>query len=90
MNEKTKDQKSPAVEIRKISFDGIMPWEDVQLLTGLSRPTIWRLEREGRFPARVQISSNRVGWYGHEIKAWLESRPRVGISPCEIESGATK
>lgn len=48
--------------------------------TGLSDSTIWREEREGRFPQRVQISPNRVGWYEDEINDWIESRPRMGTA----------
>jgi len=45
-------------------------------LTGLSDPTIWRRERAGDFPQRIQLSPNRVGWFEDEIEAWQESRPR--------------
>jgi predicted DNA-binding transcriptional regulator AlpA len=30
--------------------------------TGLSRSTIWRLERQGVFPKHRRISANAVGW----------------------------
>ena len=46
--------------------------------TGLSGTTIWRMENRGEFPARVQISENRVGWYSDEIDEFIESRPRIG------------
>lgn len=46
-------------------------------LTGLSRVTLWRLERDGNFPRRVQLSQNTVGWKASEVDEWLESRPRV-------------
>ncbi len=47
-------------------------------LAGLSRPSIYRLERDGRFPKRVQISDNAVGWYEREVLAWRARRPRRG------------
>ena len=50
---------------------------EVIKLTGLSRATIHRRERAGRFPNRVQISDNAVGWYEREVRAWLDSRPRA-------------
>ena len=43
---------------------------------GLSGPQIWRLEKAGNFPARVQISAGAIGWYEDEIDAWIEARPR--------------
>jgi prophage regulatory protein len=40
----------------------------------LSDPTIWRLERAGRFPRRLQLGGNSVGWLEEEIDAWLAER----------------
>ena len=53
--------------------------KDVVKLTGLSRVTVWRLSRdpENDFPASIQITENRVGWFENEVIEWLESRPRV-------------
>mgnify|MGYP002813704002 CR=1 FL=1 len=45
-------------------------------LTGLSRTTIWRLERAGTFPSRIRLSENSVGWLAQEISNWLAARPR--------------
>ena len=42
--------------------------------TGLSRSTIWRLERRGAFPRHRRISTNAVGWLEHEVDEWVESR----------------
>ena len=44
--------------------------------TGLSRTTIWRLERAGNFPQRIRLGAASVGWSAEEIDAWLASRPR--------------
>lgn len=44
----------------------------------LSRTTLWRMERAGLFPIRIQISPNRVGWIEAEIDAWLEERKSSG------------
>ena len=45
--------------------------------TGLSRSTIWRLERRGAFPLHRRISTNAVGWLEHEVDEWVESRMKV-------------
>jgi prophage regulatory protein len=42
--------------------------------TGLSRSTLWRLERRGDFPPHRQISTNAVGWLEEEVNAWIRSR----------------
>ena len=44
--------------------------------TGLSRTTIWRLERAGLFPLRRRIGRQAVGWLASDINDWLASRPR--------------
>ena len=35
---------------------------------------ILRLEKQGKFPRRIRIGARRVGWWLHEILAWLGSR----------------
>jgi len=47
--------------------------------TGFGRTSLWRKGRnpEDDFPAAVQVSDNKIGWYEDEIAAWLESRPRL-------------
>jgi prophage regulatory protein len=47
----------------------------VMQVTGLSRMTIYRLERAGKFPERRQLSENSVAWLESDIVAWAESRP---------------
>ena len=48
--------------------------------TGLSRSTIWRLERRGEFPRHRRISSNAVAWVEAEVADWIRSRvnPEAG------------
>ena len=52
----------------------ILRWSDLQPIIGCSRQTIWRMEREGTFPKRIQINSGSVGWLEHEVEAWLADR----------------
>lgn len=47
---------------------------EVVEITGLSRTTIWRVERKGEFPARVQLSENSVGWRESEVKEWIRTQ----------------
>ncbi len=44
-------------------------------ITGLSEVTLWRLEREGKFCQRRQLSKNSVGYLLSEVNAWMEARP---------------
>jgi predicted DNA-binding transcriptional regulator AlpA len=60
--------------------------------TGLSKATIYRLERKGSFPMHVKLTPTRSAWAEHEIDAYLENllalrqqpkpqRSRRGVSP---------
>ena len=42
--------------------------------TGLSRSTIWRLERNGGFPKHRRISANVVAWVEQEVMSWIHSK----------------
>ena len=42
--------------------------------TGLSRSTIWRLERLGDFPRHRRISANAVAWVEEEVMIWIHSK----------------
>jgi prophage regulatory protein len=40
----------------------------------VSRTTLWRMERAGGFPRRIQISANRIGWLEADVDEWLAER----------------
>ena len=52
---------------------------ELQRLVPLSRTTLWRLERAGKFPRRIAISKKRVAWRRTAIEAWLERRAVASI-----------
>lgn len=41
---------------------------------GLSDATIWRMEKSGKFPKRLSLGGNSVGWLDHEIEEWFEKK----------------
>ena len=41
---------------------------------GLSRMHLYRLERAGGFPKRVQLGPNSVGWLEDELDEWIRER----------------
>lgn len=59
--------------------DRIIRLEVVLYLTGLSRTTIWRLQRAGKFPKSRKLSARAVGWLESEITGWMA---RAGGSSC--------
>lgn len=46
----------------------------VSALTGLSKSTRWRLEKDGCFPKKRQLSAKSVGWLAPEIEEWIKTR----------------
>lgn len=56
----------------------LLTLRQVAELVGLSRTTIWRLERSGQFPRRRQVSTKAVRWNQAEILGWINSRPVAG------------
>lgn len=54
---------------------------DVQAMTGLSRSTIFRLEKAKKFPPRVRLTENSVAWRADEVREWCESRPLASTAP---------
>lgn len=52
----------------------ILAREQVRALVGMSRSTLYAEVQEGRFPAPIKTSPNRVGWVEAEIMEWIEQR----------------
>jgi len=71
-----------AAVARHERFDGVplrfIRFAGVRDRTGLSRSTIWRLERRGVFPKHRRLSANAVGWLEAEIDDWVRSRVANG------------
>ena len=54
--------------------EAIIRERECKRISGLSRSTRWRLEREGKFPRRRKISDGASGWLWSELAAWLAER----------------
>ncbi|WP_210512922.1 helix-turn-helix transcriptional regulator [Natronogracilivirga saccharolytica] len=53
----------------------IRPSELSKMLS-VTKPTLWRMEKEGRLPKRIKFSHNCVGWFNTDIEEWLEQNRR--------------
>lgn len=60
-----------------IARERMLNRHELQQLVGYSHMHILRLEKDGRFPRRIQIGENRVGWRLGDILDWIESRRRI-------------
>ena len=82
-----KGQKCSGINLDSINWREtsmkIINKKEVQARTGLSSVTIWRLEKAGKLPKRVNITPSRVGWVDEETDEWIARRPR-GICAREI------
>jgi len=52
----------------------LLRFPDVRARTGLSRSTIWRLERSGAFPSHRRISTNAVAWLEQDVTDWIQTK----------------
>ena len=49
---------------------------EVEKKIGHGHSWLYAEMRAGRFPAPIEIGTRSVGWFEHEVDAWLASRPR--------------
>jgi prophage regulatory protein len=45
----------------------------IRKIVKASDATIWRWEKAGKFPKRIKIGPNSVGWLKSEIDEWLQN-----------------
>lgn len=50
--------------------------KEVEARTGLTRVTLWRMEREGQFPRRRRVTTRNVRWIDAEVDEWIENLPK--------------
>ena len=43
-----------------------------------SRTTLWRLMKDGRFVAPIQLSERRIGFLRADVEAWLKGLKKAG------------
>jgi len=67
-------KSATTISKQSITNDRIIRAKEVVSMTGLSRTTIWRMERYKSFPARVSLGKNSVGWKLSDIQKWVEAR----------------
>ena len=54
-------------------IDYLLPRKTVEKLSGLSRATIYRLIKSGKFPRPLSIGTGAVRWRQSEVLAWQQS-----------------
>ncbi|MGB8998371.1 MAG: AlpA family phage regulatory protein [Pseudolabrys sp.] len=56
--------------MKLLCYDDLKPAKSIQY----SKVQIWRLEKQGKFPKRIEIGPGRRAWAEHELDAWITSR----------------
>ena len=54
--------------------DRIIDGPELSRMIPYSTMHIWRLERAGKFPLRIRLGANRVGWSLSEVVGWIDAR----------------
>ena len=95
MEKKSAAASQPNRASHRVEHSGFIRAPEVQMLTGLSRSTIWRLEAKGQFPKRHKLSVRAAGFVRSEIMNWLSSRDgyrptNAGESPWQLKAPANK
>lgn len=54
--------------------DRILRRPEVEVRTGLTRSSIYRLINAGDFPRQRRLSPSTVGWLESEISSWISGR----------------
>ena len=54
--------------------DTLLTIEEVAVRTRLSKPTIYKLIRQGDFPRQLRLCANQVAWLEREVGEWVAAR----------------
>ena len=66
-------QSAPAHIQQDQVVDYLIPRKTVEKLSGLSRATIYRLIKSGKFPRPLSIGTGSVRWRQSDVIAWQQS-----------------
>ena len=66
-------QNAPAHGQHHQVVDYLIPRKTVEKLSGLSRATIYRLIKLGKFPRPLSIGTGSVRWRQSDVIAWQQS-----------------
>jgi predicted DNA-binding transcriptional regulator AlpA len=61
-------------QAQSVTSDRMIRTAELTKMVGMSRTTIWRMEKSGEFPARVSLGAGSIAWRLSEINQWIQSR----------------
>lgn len=63
-----------STDFKKLICNEIIRPRDLPKYTGLSRTTIWRLEKENKFVQKIFLTKYCIGYRLSDIERWIEER----------------
>ena len=57
--------------------DTLLTIEEVVERTRLSKPTVYKLIRQGDFPRQLRLCANKVAWLEREVADWIAARAKA-------------
>ncbi len=69
--------------------DRLLPLAEVLKRVPFTRVHLWRLVRDGKFPAPVQVGPRRIAFRESAIADWIDSRPVVDYAAADVERRAS-
>jgi len=70
---KTPDLERTAPAQQGHAVDFLLPRKTVEQMSGLSRATIYRLIKSGKFPRPLSLGTGSVRWRQSDVIAWQQS-----------------
>ena len=60
-------------------LSGLLTTRDLIALTRLSRTSIYRMTRQGRFPPSLSLGNGHIRWRAEDVHAWLAALPAQSV-----------
>lgn len=54
--------------------DRLLRLADVEAVTGCKKSTVYKLMKEGRFPACIRVTTRMVAWSESAVLTWVQER----------------
>ena len=64
----------------------ILRTKEVPGRIGVSRTSLWRLVRTGKFPPGIKLGPNSVGWKEEDVEDWLSNREAQDYGAATMEA----
>ncbi len=66
--------KTQESKLENLPTSGLIRMAQLVKFLPISKNTIWRLSKLGKFPKPVKLTENTTAWKCEEVHAWLASR----------------